>query len=74
MRRSPQAVRLTFLAILCWARTAEVTDGLVDLLIALVHRIGSRAEYAAVLGTFANLVYASVHGGAVWRKVAPGRR
>ncbi len=45
LRRSPQPVRLTLLAILCWARTAEITDGLVDLLIALVHRIGSRAEH-----------------------------
>ncbi|MCA1680567.1 MAG: Tn3 family transposase, partial [Actinobacteria bacterium] len=32
------------LAALCWSRTAEITDALVDLLIELVHGIGTRAE------------------------------
>ena len=44
LRASPQRVRLSLLAALCWSRTAEITDGLVDLLIALVSRIDSRAE------------------------------
>jgi hypothetical protein len=44
LRRSPPPVRATLLAVLCWARTAETTDALVDLLIALVHRIGTHAE------------------------------
>jgi TnpA family transposase len=44
LRASPQRVRLSLLAALCWSRTAEITDGLVDLLIALVGRIDSRAE------------------------------
>lgn len=44
LRESPPAVRLTLLAVLCWVRTAELTDGLVELLIDLVHRIGARAE------------------------------
>lgn len=39
-----QPVRLTLLAALCWQRAAEITDGLVDLLILLVHRINARAE------------------------------
>jgi hypothetical protein len=39
-----QPVRLTLLAALCWQRAAEITDGLVDLLIQLVHRINARAE------------------------------
>jgi TnpA family transposase len=39
-----QPVRLTLLAALCWQRTAEITDSLVDLLIQLVHRINARAE------------------------------
>jgi hypothetical protein len=43
-RNSPQPIRLTLLAALCWVRTAELTDGLVDLLIALVHKIDTRAE------------------------------
>jgi TnpA family transposase len=36
--------RLTMLAALCWVRTTEITDSLVDLLIALVHKINARAE------------------------------
>jgi TnpA family transposase len=44
LRAMPQPVRLTLLAVLCWARTAEITDSLVDLLIAVVHKIRTRAE------------------------------
>jgi len=44
LRAAPRSVRLTLLAALCWTRTAEITDGLVDLLIELVHGIGTRAE------------------------------
>jgi hypothetical protein len=44
-RAAPGPVRLTLLACLCWQRTAELTDGLVDLLIALIHKIDARAEH-----------------------------
>jgi TnpA family transposase len=44
LRDSPAGVRLTLLAALCWVRTTEITDGLVDLLVGLVHRIDARAE------------------------------
>jgi hypothetical protein len=44
LRAAPEPVRLTLLAALCWTRTAEITDGLVDLLIEIVHGIGTRAE------------------------------
>ncbi len=44
-RAAPRPVRLTLLACLCWQRTAELTDGLVDLLIGLVHKIDARAEH-----------------------------
>ena len=37
-------MRLTLLAALCWTRTGEITDGLVELLIGIVHKIGTRAE------------------------------
>jgi TnpA family transposase/ribosomal protein L17 len=37
-------VRVTLLATLCWARKAEMIDGLVELLIQLVHKISVRAE------------------------------
>lgn len=43
-RTAPQPIRLTLLAALCSVRTAEITDGLVDLLIALVLKIYTRAE------------------------------
>ncbi len=41
---SPRQVRLTLLASLCHARTAEITDSLVELLIQLVLKIDTRAE------------------------------
>lgn len=44
LRVAAKPVRLTLLAALCWTRTAEITDALVDLLIELVHGIGTRAE------------------------------
>ena len=47
LRSSPARVRLILLAALCWSRAAEITDGLVDLLVALVGRIDSRAERRA---------------------------
>jgi TnpA family transposase len=44
LRATARPVRLTLLAALCWLRTAELTDSLVDLLIALVHKINAKAE------------------------------
>jgi len=44
MRRHPTAIRLTLLAAFCQVRGREITDALVDLLIATVHRIGATAE------------------------------
>ncbi|ACZ85020.1 DUF4158 domain-containing protein [Streptosporangium roseum] len=39
-----EPVRWTLLAALCWVRKTELTDGLVELLIQLVHKISVRAE------------------------------
>src|SRR5450755_2898317 len=44
LRRHSRALRLTLLAALLHSRAREITDGLVDLLIQTVHRIGARAE------------------------------
>ena len=44
LRASSPEVRLTLLAALCSTRTAEITDALVELLVDLVHKIGSSAE------------------------------
>ncbi|RBQ18476.1 hypothetical protein DP939_18365 [Spongiactinospora rosea] len=40
----PKPIRLTLLAALCHVRRAEMIDGLVELLIQLVHKISLRAE------------------------------
>ena len=44
LRTNPEPVRLTLLAALVHEREREITDTLVELLIATVHRIGARAE------------------------------
>ncbi|MDQ6773413.1 MAG: Tn3 family transposase [Candidatus Dormibacteraeota bacterium] len=44
VRRHPSARRALLLAAFCWVRQRELTDGLVDLLIQLVHKLGVRAE------------------------------
>ena len=44
MRRHAQARRLGMYAIFLMAREAEITDGLVDLLVETVHKIGVTAE------------------------------
>lgn len=44
MRLHPPPVRYTLMAAFCRQRRQEVIDGLVDLLIRIVHRIGVRAE------------------------------
>ncbi|MFI8186509.1 DUF4158 domain-containing protein [Actinacidiphila glaucinigra] len=43
-RDTSEDVRITLLAVLCSSRQAEITDALVDLLVALVHKINARAE------------------------------
>lgn len=44
LRAAPRPVRLTLLAALCWVRSTEITDALVDLLVGLVHKINTRAD------------------------------
>jgi hypothetical protein len=44
LRRHAEPIRLTALAAFAHVRTRAVTDGLVDLLIDTIHRIGARAE------------------------------
>lgn len=48
LRRHPERVRYTLLAAFCWQRHKEILDGLVDLLIGIVHKIGLRAERKVV--------------------------
>ncbi|MDX3230437.1 hypothetical protein [Streptomyces sp. ME19-01-6] len=42
-RDTAEVVRITLLAALCSSRQAEITDALVDLLVALVRKINARA-------------------------------
>ena len=44
LRAMPEPISITLLAALCWSRTAEITDALVDLLIDVVDKIRVRAE------------------------------
>jgi hypothetical protein len=44
LRAHPAPIRATLLAALAYQRSREVTDGLVDLLIQVIHTIGVRAE------------------------------
>ncbi len=44
MRRHPEPIRSALLTIFCWQRRKEIIDGLVDLLIQIVHKISVRAE------------------------------
>jgi TnpA family transposase len=48
VRMHAEAVRHTLVAAFCWSRRKEIVDGLIDLLIQVVHRIGVRAEKKVV--------------------------
>ena len=48
MRRHPAPLRYTFLAAFGWHRRRDIIDGLVDLLVLVIHRIGMRAERKVV--------------------------
>jgi len=48
LRRHPGPTRYTLLAAFCWQRRREIIDGLVDLLIEIIHRITTRAERKVV--------------------------
>lgn len=46
-RDHPGEVRLALLAVWCWWRQREITDAVVDLLVALVHRVHTRGQRRA---------------------------
>jgi Domain of unknown function (DUF4158)/Tn3 transposase DDE domain len=48
VRRHPAPVRYTLLAAFCWQRRRDISDGLVDLWVLVIHRIGVRAERKVV--------------------------
>ena len=60
VRRHPEPIRYPLLAAFCWQRRQEIIDGLVDLLIQIVHRIAVRAEKKVVEELLGDLQ--KVHG------------
>lgn len=44
IRRHPEAIRYTLLAAFCVIRTEEITDTLVERLLTIIHKLGSRAK------------------------------
>ena len=60
LRRHPEPTRYTLLAAFCCQRRQEIIDGLVDLLIQVVHRIGARSERKVVKALLHDL--RKVHG------------
>lgn len=45
LRRHPAATRYTLLSAFYWQRGQEITDNLVDILLGIIHKLGSKAEY-----------------------------
>ena len=45
LRRHPAAVRYTLLSAFYWQRGQEITDNLVDILLGIIHKLGSKAEH-----------------------------
>jgi hypothetical protein len=44
LRRHPSTIRYGLVAAFCWQRQQEIIDSLIDLLIQIIHKIGTRAE------------------------------
>lgn len=44
LRRHPSPIRYSMVAMFCWRRRQQLTDDLVDMLLQLIHAIGTRAE------------------------------
>ncbi|KPC50971.1 Uncharacterized protein AC509_4332 [Pseudomonas amygdali pv. morsprunorum] len=44
LRRHPPAVRYSMVAMFCWRRRQQLIDSLIDLLLQLIHNLGTRAE------------------------------
>ncbi|MFM7530135.1 MAG: Tn3 family transposase, partial [Nodosilinea sp.] len=45
LRRHPAPVRYTLLSAFYWQRSQEITDNLVDILLGIIHKLSSKAEY-----------------------------
>ena len=59
-RRHPEPIRYTLLAAFCWQRRRAIIDGLIELLIQIVHRVSVNAERKVVTEIIGGLE--QVHG------------
>ena len=60
LRRHPEPIRHTLLAAFCWQRRRAIIDGLIELLIQIVHRVSVNAERKVVTEIIGGLE--QVHG------------
>ena len=60
LQRHPDPIRYTLLAAFCWQRRKALTDGLLELLIQIVHRVSVKAEKKVVTEIIGDLE--KVHG------------
>ena len=60
LRRHPDPIRYTLLAAFCWQRRRAIIDGLIELLIQIVHRVSVNAERKVVTEIIGGLE--QVHG------------
>ncbi|MDT1877373.1 Tn3 family transposase, partial [Acinetobacter baumannii] len=44
LRRHPSAIRYSMVAMFCWRRRQQLTDALIEMLMVLIHNLGTRAE------------------------------
>ena len=60
LRRHPEPIRYTLLAAFCWQRRRAIIDGLIELLIQIVHRVSVNAERKVITEIIGGLE--QVHG------------
>jgi TnpA family transposase len=67
LKRHPDHIRYPLLVFYCLSREAEVIDGLVELLIQVVHRIGARAERKVIKELINDFVKVNGKAGILFR-------
>jgi hypothetical protein len=67
LKRHPDRIRYPLLIFYCLSREAEVIDGLVELLIQVVHQIGARAEHKVIKELINDFVKVNGKAGILFR-------
>lgn len=55
IRRPPSTVRYTMVAMFCWRRRQQLTDALIEMLMLLIHNLGTRAEKRSIKSSLRRL-------------------